>query len=237
MTIYLPEIDSSTYQFPHPSNALSEPNGLLAMGGDLSPKRLQTAYREGIFPWFSEGEPLLWWSPTPRGVFYPHTFMPSKSLKKFFRKSGYTVTINKACHDVIRHCASCRGPEQTWITEEMISAYQRLHTLGICHSLEVWSNEKLVGGFYGLEIGTIFCGESMFSLADNASKIALWQFCRYFSGLGGTLIDCQMMNPHLESLGAETFERSLFLEHLYQQRDITLPVETYLSHVLPIAQA
>ena len=237
MTIYLPELDSSTYQFPHPSNALSEPNGLLAMGGDLSPKRLQTAYREGIFPWFSEGEPLLWWSPTPRGVFHPHTFMPSKSLKKFFRKSGYTVTINKACHDVIRHCASCRGPEQTWITEEMISAYQRLHTLGICHSVEVWSNGKLVGGFYGVEIGTVFCGESMFSLADNASKIALWQFCRYFSELGGTLIDCQMMNPHLESLGAETFERSLFLDHLYQQRDIILPIKTYLSHVLPIAQA
>ncbi|WP_060988875.1 leucyl/phenylalanyl-tRNA--protein transferase [Photobacterium leiognathi] len=237
MTIYLPEIDTDSYQFPHPSNALEEPNGLLAMGGDLSPLRLHNAYREGIFPWFSEGDPLLWWSPTPRGIFDPSTFRPSRSLRKFFRKSGYKITINKACHDVIRHCASCRAPAQTWITEEMISAYQTLHDLGFCHSVEVWADNELVGGFYGVEVGTIFCGESMFSLADNASKIALWQFCRYFTQQGGTLIDCQMMNPHLESLGAETLERNAFLQHLYQQRDIALASHTYQSQPIPVAQA
>lgn len=227
MTIYIPEIDPTQLYFPDPETALIEPNGLLAFGGDLSPQRLQQAYRHGIFPWYSQDEPILWWSPSPRGIFIPQQFTPSKSLRKFMRKSTYKITLNHACHDVIRLCADSRGPQQTWITEDMIQAYQRLHDQGTCHSVEVWQNEQLVGGFYGLAIGSIFCGESMFSLADNASKIALWYFCEHFSQHGGTLIDCQMMNPHLQSLGAQELDRTAFLNHLYIQREINLAPQCY----------
>ena len=232
MTIYIPEIDPSSLQFPDPSTALADPNGLLAFGGDLSPQRLRQAYRHGIFPWYSQGEPILWWSPTPRGIFIPQQFTPSKSLRKFMRKVSYTVSINHACHAVIRQCAESRGPEHTWITEEMINAYQKLHDEGNCHSVEVWQDQQLVGGFYGIAVGSVFCGESMFSLADNASKIALWYFCHHFSSHGGTLIDCQMMNPHLASLGARESNRSAFLTQLHQQRDSALPTACYHPQTL-----
>ncbi|KLV04737.1 leucyl/phenylalanyl-tRNA--protein transferase [Photobacterium aquae] len=222
MAIYLPELDPLSTDFPSPDTALADPNGLLAFGGDLSPERLISAYRQGIFPWFTDGEPLLWWSPAPRAVFIPNLFRPSKSLKKFFRKSGYRVTINHACHQVIRLCASTRGPDQTWITNDMIQAYQQLHDLGYCHSVEVWQNEKLVGGLYGIGMGHIFCGESMFSIADNASKIALWFFCRHFHCHGGQLIDCQVMNDHLASLGAAEIERPVFRDFLTGHRDAIL---------------
>ena len=176
---------TSDLSFPALDNALIEPNGLLAAGGDLSPERLLAAYSQGVFPWFNEDDPILWWSPAPRAIFLPNEFKPSKSLRKFYRKSGYQITLNNACHDVIRQCADCRSPEETWITEDMIQAYQTMHNLGHCHSVEVWHQDKLVGGFYGLQIGSVFCGESMFSLANNASKIALWFFCRHFSDQGG----------------------------------------------------
>ncbi|AJR08107.1 leucyl/phenylalanyl-tRNA--protein transferase [Photobacterium gaetbulicola] len=232
MAIYLPELDPVNTDFPAPETALADPNGLLAFGGDLRPERLVSAYRQGIFPWFSEGEPLLWWSPAPRAVFLPGQFQPSKSLRKFFRKSDYLVTLNHACHDIIELCATTRKAEETWITPEMIQAYQQLHDLGYCHSVEVWQQDKLVGGLYGISVGGIFCGESMFSLADNASKIALWLFCKHFNAHGGQLIDCQMMNDHLASLGAGEMERSLFTRFLHQQRDAILSEECYHSQEL-----
>ncbi|MGR2767847.1 leucyl/phenylalanyl-tRNA--protein transferase [Photobacterium ganghwense] len=238
MAIYLPELDPVNTDFPSPETALADPNGLLAFGGDLRPERLLAAYRQGIFPWFSEGEPLLWWSPSPRAVFLPQYFRPSKSLRKFFRKSGYQVTLNQACHDVIRLCAESRGADETWITPEMICAYQAMHDLGYCHSVEVWrENGELVGGFYGIGIGGIFCGESMFSLADNASKIALWFFCQHFDLHGGQLIDCQMMNNHLVSLGAVEMERPLFMQFLSQQRDAILKYGCYEPQTLAVPES
>ncbi|MGF1870488.1 leucyl/phenylalanyl-tRNA--protein transferase [Photobacterium indicum] len=234
MAIYLPELDPENTFFPKPETALDEPNGLLAFGGDLQPARLLAAYRQGIFPWYSNGEPILWWSPAPRAIFLPNEFKPSKSLRKFYRKSGYQITLNNACHDVIRQCADCRSPEETWITEDMIQAYQTMHNLGHCHSVEVWHQEKLVGGFYGLQIGSVFCGESMFSLADNASKIALWFFCRHFSDQGGTLIDCQVMNNHLESLGALEIPRAPFMQQLHQQRAAIIKPNSFAPQTLKI---
>ncbi|MBC7006411.1 leucyl/phenylalanyl-tRNA--protein transferase [Photobacterium sp. BZF1] len=232
MAIYLPELDPVNTDFPAPETALADPNGLLAFGGDLRPERLVSAYRQGIFPWFSEGEPLLWWSPAPRAVFLPDQFQPSKSLRKFYRKSGYQVTLNQACHDIIELCASTRKAEETWITPEMIQAYQHLHDLGYCHSVEVWQHGKLVGGLYGISVGGVFCGESMFSLADNASKIALWLFCEHFSAHGGQLIDCQIMNDHLASLGAAEMERDLFTHFLQLQRDAILSDACYQTQEL-----
>ncbi|GAB6263188.1 leucyl/phenylalanyl-tRNA--protein transferase [Photobacterium sp. R1] len=234
MAIYLPELDQVDLEFPHPNTALEDPNGLLAFGGDLSPQRLIHAYQQGIFPWYAEGEPLLWWSPSPRAVILPDVFQPSKSLKKFFRKSGYQVTLNHACHQVIEQCAYSRGPDATWITPAMIQAYKNLHQLGHCHSVEVWLQGQLIGGLYGISVGAVFCGESMFSLADNASKIALWHFCRHFSAHGGKLIDCQIMNPHLNSLGAREIDRDAFLQSLAHLRCAILTADCYSPQVITL---
>ncbi len=214
MTIYLPELSLNSEDFPPCHEALDEPDGLLAMGGDLHPKRILAAYNQGIFPWFSDGDPILWWSPQVRALFDPKTFKPSKSLKKFFRKSNYRVSINLATHQIIGLCASTRPAEETWILPEMQHAYQALANLGHCHSIEVWQDNAIIGGLYGLQIGQVFCGESMFSLKTNASKIALWHLCEHLNRNGGVLIDCQMMNDHLESLGAIECERSDFLQEL-----------------------
>ncbi|MGF1683771.1 leucyl/phenylalanyl-tRNA--protein transferase [Photobacterium minamisatsumaniensis] len=234
MAIYLPELDPVSTEFPSTSTAMEDPNGLLAFGGDLRPERLLSAYRQGIFPWFSEGDPLLWWSPAPRAIFTPHQFKPSKSLKKFYRKSGYQITLNNACHEVIRLCADTRGEDETWITTDMIEAYQLMHRLGYCHSVEVWKDAQLVGGLYGIGVGIVFCGESMFSLADNASKIALWFFCQHFTAHGGTLIDCQIMNNHLASLGAEEMDRQSFTQDLHRYRDAILNLGCYQPQELTL---
>ncbi|MEZ9317280.1 leucyl/phenylalanyl-tRNA--protein transferase [Vibrio lentus] len=214
MTIYLTELDTTSIEFPSPFEALDEPNGLLAFGGDLSPMRILNAYSQGIFPWYGPGEPILWWSPAPRAVFNPKTFEPSKSLKKFQRKHNYRVSINQATDKVIGYCSSLRPQEETWLNEDMQTAYRELSALGFCHSVEVWQDDELIGGLYGLQRGQVFCGESMFSLKTNASKIALWYFCRHFKQFGGKLIDCQVMNPHLDSLGAIEVERDEFLSAL-----------------------
>lgn len=235
MTIYLPQLDSNeTSPFPAIESALNDPDGLLAMGGDLSSVRLLNAYQHGIFPWYSSGDPILWWSPSIRGVFLPTQFSPSKSLRKFFRKSNYEVTINKSTAQVIELCASTRNAEETWIMPEMIDAYKQLATLGICHSVEVWCNNELVGGLYGLQIGQVFCGESMFSLQTNASKIALWLFCEHFVNSGGKLIDCQMMNPHLESLGAVEMKRSDFKVTLDKLVNAHVASNCYLPQLLGV---
>lgn len=233
MTIYITELSDDDHKFPSPYKALSDPNGLLAFGGDLSPHRIKIAYQNGIFPWYSPGEPILWWSPSPRAVFIPQTFKPSKSLKKHQNKFHYRISINLATDQVIDYCASTREPEQTWIHPEMRVAYKSLARSGICHSVEVWnSKNELVGGFYGISLGKMFCGESMFSLESNTSKIALWRFCEYFSALGGELIDCQVMNPHLLSLGAKELERDVFMESLTRLQNQSISEECFIPQWL-----
>jgi len=214
MALYLTEINSDELWFPSPFEALADPNGLLAFGGDLHPDRLLLAYQNGIFPWYGPGEPILWWSPSPRAVFTPKTFQPAKSLKKFQRKQQYKVSIDHATERVIDFCASTRHEDETWLNEDMRAAYKQLVRAGHCHSVEVWHDDELVGGLYGLSIGKLFCGESMFSLKTNASKIALWYFCEHFQRHGGELSDCQVMNPHLASLGAVELHREDFMQRL-----------------------
>lgn len=219
MTIYPPQLALDDFSFPSADEALKEPNGLLAFGGDLQPERIYNAYRHGIFPWYGPQEPILWWSPAPRAVFNPQTFSPAKSVKKFQRKHQYKISLNHATKEVITSCANVRPADQTWLNEEMRSAYLALAASGRCHSVEVWQEDKLIGGLYGIQMGQMFCGESMFSIKANASKIALWYFCQHFQSHGGQLIDCQVMNPHLASLGAFELERDDFLKSLLSFRD------------------
>ncbi len=190
------------FGFPPTEHALADPPGLLAIGGDLSTERLIHAYSKGIFPWYSEGEPILWWTPEPRCVLFPNDFVLSKSLKKRSRKN-YRLSLNAAFGKVIEYCATVdkrRG--HTWILPELIQAYSALHTLGYAHSLEVWLDEELIGGLYGIKLGRVFFGESMFSRSTDGSKLALAALSRVCRNSGVTLIDCQVENPHLLSLGA-----------------------------------
>ncbi|KZZ56800.1 MAG: leucyl/phenylalanyl-tRNA--protein transferase [Oleiphilaceae bacterium] len=200
--------------FPSVDSALDDPNGLLAAGGDLSEERLIQAYRNGIFPWSSDDQPLLWWSPDPRCVIFPNHVHISRSLKKAIRKGGFSVSFDQSFKEVIDHCA--RGEEHSggWITEEMKYAYLNLAERGIAHSIEVWWNDLLVGGLYGLSFGRTFFGESMFSLKSNASKIAFAALCTQARNWNFPLIDCQMENEHLLSLGAELIPRDVFMEKI-----------------------
>lgn len=199
--------------FPPVSKALREPNGLLAAGGDLSPQRLLAAYRQGIFPWFSPGEPILWWSPDPRMVLFPGEIRIRRSLAKTLRNADYSIRLDSACAQVIAACAATPRPGQngTWITPEMQAAYLRLHALGYVHSVETWCGGRLVGGLYGVAIGHVFCGESMFSHVADASKIALAHLCRYLASREFGIIDCQMETAHLRSLGARPIPREDYL--------------------------
>lgn len=199
--------------FPPASQALAAPNGLLAAGGDLSPQRLLAAYRQGIFPWYSAGEPILWWSPDPRMVLFPEEMRITRSLAKTLRNGDYAVKLDTAFEQVIAACATTprQGQSGTWITAEMQAAYCRLHRLGHAHSVETWRKGRLVGGLYGVAIGRVFCGESMFSHATDASKIALAHLCRFLAARGFGIIDCQMHTPHLASLGARPIPRSEYL--------------------------
>jgi leucyl/phenylalanyl-tRNA--protein transferase len=206
----------SAEAFPPIELALSEPNGLLCAGGDLSPQRLILAYSQGIFPWYSKDEPILWWSPDPRMVLVPAEFKVSRSLLRTLRNGHYQVRLDHDFPAVIRHCAGARRKAQsgTWITAEMQAAYVALHELGYAHSVETWVNDELVGGLYGLAIGRMFYGESMFSLISDASKIALAHLSRYLVSQGFGLVDCQMNTPHLASLGAREIPRADFLAQL-----------------------
>jgi leucyl/phenylalanyl-tRNA--protein transferase len=199
--------------FPPVSRALAEPNGLLAAGGDLTPQRLLAAYRQGIFPWYSTGEPILWWSPDPRMALFPDELRITRSLAKTLRNADYEVRLDTAFSAVIAACAATprEGQSGTWITAEMQSAYNRLHALGHAHSVETWHAGKLVGGLYGVAFGRVFCGESMFSHATDASKIALAHLCRFLAARGFGIIDCQMHTPHLASLGARPIPRAEYL--------------------------
>ncbi|KZB79039.1 leucyl/phenylalanyl-tRNA--protein transferase, partial [Yersinia pestis] len=203
------QLSSQSFIFPSPELALREPNGLLALGGDLTAPRLLAAYQRGIFPWFNPGEMILWWSPDPRAVLFPEDLHISRSMRRFIRHCPYRFTLNHAFADVISACATERD-EGTWIGRDVQQAYCQLHALGHAHSLEVWLENELVGGLYGVAVGAVFCGESMFSRADNASKSALMVFCHHFTQHGGELIDCQVLNAHTASLGAVEIPRNFF---------------------------
>ncbi len=201
--------------FPPVTQALRQPNGLLAAGGVLSPARLLDAYRHGIFPWFGEGDPILWWSPDPRMVLFPHEFKLSHSLRKTLRRGAYQLRTDTAFEQVMRACAAPReGQDGTWIQEEMVQAYCELHRLGYAHSVETWMDDELVGGLYGMSIGKMFYGESMFSRRTDASKIALAHLCAQLRRWDFGMIDCQMNTPHLASLGAREIPRQPFITEL-----------------------
>ncbi|WP_300331133.1 leucyl/phenylalanyl-tRNA--protein transferase [Accumulibacter sp.] len=202
--------------FPPVAEALTEPNGLLCAGGDLSPQRLLQAYRQGIFPWYSPGEPILWWSPDPRMVLIPGEFRVSRSLRRSLRSARCEVRLDSSFAAVVRACAQTPrvGQTGTWITREMQRAYYRLFELGIAHSVETWRDDELVGGLYGLAIGRMFFGESMFSHVSDASKIAAAHLARFLEEEGFGMIDCQMSTPHLASLGARVIPRAAFLDRL-----------------------
>ncbi|MFV0541452.1 MAG: leucyl/phenylalanyl-tRNA--protein transferase [Aestuariibaculum sp.] len=198
--------------FPNVSEAA--PDGLLAVGGNLSAERLLLAYKSGVFPWFSEGEPILWWSPNPRFVLFPNKLKVSKSMKQFLRNTDYKVTVNRDFKAVIEACSKIKrlGQSDTWITLNMINAYIVLHELGYAKSVEVWRGKHLVGGLYGIDLGNgVFCGESMFSVENNASKAG---FITFLQNTNYKLIDCQVYTNHLESLGAEDISRVDFLKYL-----------------------
>lgn len=200
--------------FPHPSSALSEPNGLLAASSELQTEQILLAYQSGIFPWYSDDQPVLWWSPNPRCIIYPKDVHISKSLKKHIRKEQPTLTFDHCFEKVIHHCARLDSEEGTWITEEMEEAYIQLHDEGHAHSVEVWQDGQLTGGLYGIAMGNCFFGESMFSLSPNASKVAFASLCQQLDKWGYQIIDCQVDNPHLRSLGAITIKRETFLKQL-----------------------
>lgn len=204
--------------FPQPARALTEPNGLLAAGGDLSAARLIDAYRSGIFPWYSADQPLLWWSPDPRMVLVPAELKISRSLGKRLRKSGtydFEIRVDSAFERVMRACAAPRdGHDGTWITDDMVAAYADLHRRGLAHSIETWINGELAGGLYGVALGRMFYGESMFTRATDASKIALAHLARQLERWQFGLIDCQMKTEHLASLGAREIPRSEFIHRL-----------------------
>ena len=204
--------DDDLTPFPSVSTALSEPNGLLMAGGNLSPKRLTAAYQAGVFPWYEAGEPILWWSPDPRCIIWPEKLRITRSLRKTIRSKHFEVTDSLAYREVMKQCAAPRkGSSGTWVTTEMIDAYCELNKLGMARSLEVWMGHRLVGGLYGIEMGRVFIGESMFSLERDASKVAmahLAQCGRY------DVIDCQLETAHLVSMGAESISRERYIELL-----------------------
>lgn len=191
-------------------------NGILAVGGDLSSERLLLAYTSGIFPWFEEGEPIMWWSPNPRMVLFLDELIVSKSMRNILNRNVFKVTFNQNFRDVISNCQNIvrDGQNGTWITNDMIEAYCKLHELGIAKSVEVWQDAVLVGGLYGIDLGHIFCGESMFSKVSNASKVVFIALVNHLKTENYQLLDCQVYNPHLESLGCREIERADFMEFL-----------------------
>jgi leucyl/phenylalanyl-tRNA--protein transferase len=202
--LYFPPVDEASYE------------GILAVGGDLSVERLLLAYKSGIFPWFSDDEPILWWSPSERMVVVPKLYKVSKSIRNLINQNKFKVTFNQNFSEVIRNCQQIerQGQEGTWITEDIITSYTKLHEMGIVKSVEVWQNDELVGGLYGVDLGHVFCGESMFSKVSNASKIAFVWLVNYLKENNYLLLDCQVHNDHLERLGAFEISRDTFMRVL-----------------------
>jgi leucyl/phenylalanyl-tRNA--protein transferase len=238
MPIRLPLLPADAEaSFPPPGQARREPNGLLAMGGDLSPTRLLTAYRHGIFPWYSTGEPILWWSPDPRMVFDTDGVRLSSRFRRSLRRSHWQVRVDTCFDEVIEACARIPRPGQpgTWITAEMQTAYEVLHRLGHAHSVEVFDGGRLVGGIYGVAIGRMFFGESMFSAETGGSKVALAGLARILSGWGWPLIDAQVENPHLATLGARLMARPVFLAEIARWTAKAAPEGSWTSQAAPFA--
>lgn len=200
--------------FPAPGLALREPNGLLAAGGDLGPERLLAAYRQGIFPWFGPGQPILWWCPDPRAVIVPGEFRISRRFRRTLRSERFEASVNQCFDEVITLCATTRRETGTWLTPAMIAAYRELHSRGIAHSVESWQDGRLAGGIYGVALGGVFFGESMVSVQRDGSKVALAKLVALAHASRIALIDCQVPNPHLASLGAREIPRSEFLSLL-----------------------
>ena len=202
--LYFPPVDEASYE------------GVLAIGGDLSIERLLLAYQNGIFPWFNDDEPILWWSPSERMVVVPQMYKVSKSIRNLLNQNKFKVTFNKNISDVIRNCQQIerKGQDDTWISEDIIASYTKLHEMGIAKSVEVWQNGELVGGLYGVDLGHVFCGESMFSKVSNASKIAFVTLIKHLKENNYLLLDCQVHNDHLEKLGAFEISRDTFMRVL-----------------------
>jgi leucyl/phenylalanyl-tRNA--protein transferase len=220
----IPWLDADA-AFPPLAKALKEPNGLLAAGGDLSPTRLLQAYRQGIFPWYSPGQPILWWCPDPRMVLFPSELKVSRSLAKRLRKQDYEIRFDTAFREVMLHCALAERPGQdgTWITSDILEGYCRLHALGHAHSVETWMDDTLVGGVYGVAIGRMFYGESMFHRVTDASKLAFVHLVRHLQVEGFGMLDCQMKTAHLASLGAREISRDEFSQQLSELVNSTHP--------------
>jgi leucyl/phenylalanyl-tRNA--protein transferase len=213
--MFVMSVDEQDLRFPPVEQA--SPEGLLAVGGDLRPERLLEAYRRGIFPWFNDGQPILWWSPDPRAVLFPEQLHVSRSLKRSLRSGRFTVTLDTCFTEVMRRCAGPRPQHPdggTWITTAMVEAYTRLHDLGYAHSVETWREDKLVGGVYGVALGGAFFAESMFTVVDDASKVALVRLVRQLQAWGFRLIDCQQSSPHVKRFGAVDIPRRDFISLL-----------------------
>ncbi|MFY8349515.1 leucyl/phenylalanyl-tRNA--protein transferase [Pseudoalteromonas sp. SSM20] len=234
MTAQLTILDLTSTDFPPADFALNEPDGLLAIGGDLSLSRLISAYKNGIFPWFNQGEPIMWWSPSSRAVLKIGEINISRSLRKLARQNKYSVSVNTNFNQVIHNCIKQReNQEGTWITNEMKSAYIALHKAGFAHSIEVYNcHKELVGGLYGIMVNHVFCGESMFHFENNCSKLAFWALHNHLKNNGVTLIDCQLENPHLMSLGVTTISRNEFLAKLKKSKQREIDVSMWQSQQL-----
>ncbi|MEE8235466.1 MAG: leucyl/phenylalanyl-tRNA--protein transferase [Gammaproteobacteria bacterium] len=211
--------DDPPDSFPDVAKALRDPDGLLAIGGNLTPERIILAYRRGIFPWYDDGQPIMWWSPDPRAVIFPDEFHISRSLRRTLRKGTYSVSIDQCFNEVISQCANSRFETGTWITDDMLAAYRQLHELGHAHSVETWRGDQLVGGMYGIAIGKIFFGESMYSAAPDASKVALARLVHLLQRTGVKLLDCQVVSEHLLTLGMRPVPRKSFIGYLDQYVD------------------
>jgi len=222
--------------FPDIEKAFETPDGLLAAGGDLSSERLLYAYRHGIFPWFDEGQPILWWSPDPRCVLYTNELCLTRRTIRSLKNSNFTIRVNTAFSDVVTSCAAHReGQDGTWITAEMMAAYQDLHERNWAHSIEVWDSDRLVGGLYGIAIDRVFFGESMFSRENNASKAAMFVLCKMLRENNVELLDCQVESPHLLTLGAKLISRRQFGSVLQSDCKDCLPMTTWPAEPVKIA--
>lgn len=221
-------LEPEPIEFPGLEMALEDPNGLLAAGGELSVPWLTHAYRRGIFPWYENGQPILWWSPDPRMVLFPDQLTVSRSLAKQLRRQQFQVSFDTAFNEVIQACAESRaGAAGTWITDEMQQAYNQLHEQGFAHSVETWLDGRLVGGLYGVAIGQVFFGESMFTRESNASKVAFVHLVKQLSRWGFQLIDCQVSSEHLLSLGATDISRDAFKEYLERYTNLESTCQTW----------
>lgn len=237
IALYWIEPDSAADNFPPATAALSQPDGLLCFGGDLSAQRLLCAYERGIFPWYSEGQPIMWWSPSPRCVIYPHEVKISRSLKKTMRNGGYDFSMDNAFTEVVAACAAPRDADGgTWITQDMQNAYTHLHQLGHAHSTEVWKDGVLVGGLYGIAMGRIFFGESMFSTERDTSKIALVCMTHRLRQHGFQLIDSQVTSAHMLSLGAREIERTTFLSTLNKYCHVENAIHLWQTGKIPVKE-